>query len=411
VYGLENKRLFDQVDSLQQEMVEALMALIRVPAVAPDNGGDGEAAKAEVLMQLLSKVGFDKIESYDSDDSRVSGGKRPNIVAYLDGDPAQKRLWVVTHLDVVPAGEESFWKITKPFEPKVQDNCVFGRGSEDNGQPLVSGLFAAKALKQLGIRPKRSFGLAFVADEEQGSGYGIRHLLRQNIFRKDDLVVVPDSGRPTGDFIEISEKSLLWFKLVTIGKQAHGSLPNKGLNAHRVGMQAALEIDRRLHQKYSARDDYFDVPFSTFEPTRKDKNVDAVNIVPGEDVVYFDCRILPQYSLDEVLADVAAVTADLEAKTGAKITLELIQKESSPALKDGEPEVVELLKEALRQGRGVEASVGGVGGGTCAAFFRQAGIPAIVWSTIDEIPHQPDEYARIPAMVADAKTYALMACM
>jgi succinyl-diaminopimelate desuccinylase len=407
---LETQKIFDQIDALQQEMVDSLIKLLRVPAVAPENGGDGEQAKAQVLMQMLSKVGFDRIDRYDSDDPRVPSGKRPNILAYINGAPEEKRLWVITHLDVVPPGEESLWKITKPYKPKVQNNCVYGRGSEDNGQPLISSLFAAVALKRLGIKPKHTLGLAFVSDEEQGSGYGIRHLLKQNIFRQDDLVVVPDSGSPTGDFIEISEKNLLWFKLTTHGKQAHGSLPTKGLNAHRIGMQAALEIDKRLHEKYNARDDYFDVPYSTFEPTKKDKNVDAVNIVPGEDILYFDCRILPRYNPKDYLADIQAVISEIETQTGAKITLEIIQNEFSPALK-GEPQAVALLKRALKEGRGIEARVGGVGGGTCAAYFRKADIPAIVWSTIDEIPHQPDEYARIPAMVADAKTYVLMACL
>ena len=61
--------------------------------------------------------------------------------------------------------------------------------------------------------------------------------------------------------------------------------------------------------------------------------------------------------------------------------------------------------------RGLDATVGGIGGGTCAAFFRKQGIPAVVWSTIDEVAHQPDEYARIKNMVEDAKVFALLALM
>ena len=311
---LETQKLFQQVEALESEIVETLMQLIRVPAVGPENGGAGESAKAEILMQILSNVGFDRIERYDADDPRVPSGKRPNIVAYLDGKKNSKRLWVVTHLDVVPAGEESLWKITKPFEPKVQNGRVYGRGSEDNGGSLVASLFAVKALKLAGIKLNRTVALAFVSDEEQGSTMGIQHLLSKGIFRSDDLVIVPDSGSPKGDFIEIAEKSILWLKLITLGKQSHGSLPNKGLNAHRIGMQVALQLDTRLHEKYNARDDYFDVPYSTFEPTRKDKNVDAVNIVPGEDVLYFDCRILPQYNLDEVLKDIEKIKRRLRSE-------------------------------------------------------------------------------------------------
>ena len=408
---METQRLFQQVAALESEMVDALMQLIRVPAVGPESGGTGESSKAELLMQMLSKVGFDKIERYDANDQRVPSGKRPNIVAYLNGRTDSQRLWIVTHLDVVPAGEDSLWKITKPFEPKTQDGRVYGRGSEDNGQSLVASLFAAKAIKLLGIKPSRTIALAFVSDEEQGSEKGIQHLISEGLFRGDDLVIVPDSGRPKGDFIEIAEKSILWFKLVTIGKQSHGSLPNKGLNAHRIGMQVALQLDTWLHSKYNARDDYFDVPYSTFEPTRKEKNVDAVNIVPGEDTVYFDCRILPQYSLDNVLQDINKIRADFEEKTGAKIKLEILQRQASPPISNGNSEIVALLSEALLKARGTTVTVGGVGGGTCAAFFRNHGIPAIVWSTIDEVPHQPDEYTKIENIVEDAKVYALLAVM
>jgi len=408
---LETQKIFTQVESLQQEMVDTLTRLIRVPAVGPESGGEGEKAKAEVLMQILATVGFDKVERFDDSDHQVPSGKRPNIVAYINGESDSKRLWIVTHLDVVPAGEESLWKITKPFEPFLKDGCIYGRGSEDNGQSLVSSLYAAKALKKLGMKPKHTLALAFVSDEEQGSTKGIQHLISKGIFHKDDLVVVPDHGTPDGHFIEIAEKSILWLKFTTIGKQAHGSLPDKGLNAHRIGMQLALAVDTMLHQKYNAKDSYFDPEASTFEPTRKEKNVDAINIVPGEDVFYFDCRILPKYDVDQVLADIQVVKVDVEAKTGAKITVENVQKQPASKLVEANAEIVHLLRKALKIARGLESSVGGVGGGTCAAFFRQAGIPAVVWSTIDEVPHSPDEYSRVTNIVADAKVFALLATL
>jgi len=407
---MQNQTLFQQIEALKPEMTDALMRLIRVPAVGPESGGEGENAKAQVLLQILSEIGFDKVDRFDADDPRVPSGKRPNVAAFLEGE-TDERFWVVVHLDVVPSGEEALWKTAKPFEPVVTDGCVFGRGSEDNGQSLVAALFAAKALKQLGIKPKRTLALAFVADEEQGSVMGIQHLIGKGVFGKRDLVLVPDSGSPKGDFIEIAEKSILWFRLVTVGKQTHGSMPDKGLNAHRIGMQAALAVDALLHQKYSAKNEYFTEPASTFEPTRKDKNVDAVNIVPGEDVVYFDCRVLPMYDLDEVLLDVGRVAAGFESKTGAKIGIEVLQKQAAAQLLGEDSKMVVLLKEALKKARGLDARVGGIGGGTCAAFFRKAGIPAVVGSTIDEVAHQPDEYARVANMVEDAKVFALLAVM
>ena len=406
---MQNQKLFHEVEQLKAEMVEALMALIRLPAIGPENGGDGEFRKAEKLTQILEEADFDKIERYDAEDLRVSSGKRPNIIAYYYGETDARRLWIVTHMDVVPPGEESMWTVTKPFEPLLKDNRVYGRGSEDNGQSLIASFFAVKALKRLGVKPKRTVALAFVADEEQGSRLGIQHLIGKGLFGKGDLVVVPDSGNEAGSFIEITEKSILWLRIRTVGKQTHASLPNKGLNAHRVGMQVALALDKMLHEKYSLKNDQFDVPESTFEPTRKDKNVNAVNIIPGEDIAYFDCRILPNYNVDEILAEINRVTEEFEKKTGATIELEVLQRQVAPELKDGNSEIVALLKKAIKDARGLDAKVGGIGGGTCAAFFRKIGIPAVVWSSVDEVAHQPNEYAKIENMINDAKIFAVLA--
>ena len=407
---MSSREVFSEVEGLKNEMVEALKQLISVPAVAPENGGEGELAKAEKLIQLIASAGFSRVERYDAMDQRVPGGKRPNIVAYLEGEVETPRLWVVTHLDVVPA-DASTWKVTEPFMPISTRDRVYGRGSEDNGQAVVAALYAVKALAHLGRKPKRTFAVAFVSDEEQGSTYGIQHLIKLGLFNASDLVVVPDGGSGDGAFIEVAEKSLLWFKLQTTGRQVHASLPNRGLNAHRVGMQVALALDQKLHEKYSLKDSFYTVPESTFEPTKKERNVDAVNIVPGEDIVYFDCRILPDYEIDDVLATVAELTENYAKKTGATVKVEVIQKQAAPPMKNTDAPVVTLLKQALKEARGLNATVGGIGGGTCAAFFRKAGIPAAVWSTIDEVAHQPDEYAKIENLVEDAKVFALLALL
>ncbi len=158
---MQNQHLLKEIESLKPEMVAALAELVRVPAVAPENGGNGETQKAEKLMEILGTVGFDRIEHHDSSDSRVSSGKRPNIIAYLNGESDAQRLWVVTHLDVVPPGEDSLWTVTKPFEPLVLEDKVYGRGSEDNGQSLVASLFAVAALKRLGVKPKLTVAFGF----------------------------------------------------------------------------------------------------------------------------------------------------------------------------------------------------------------------------------------------------------
>lgn len=401
--------LLSIVESERNEMVNALMELIRVPAIAPQSGGEGELKKAERLAQILKASGLDSIMRYDSVDDRVPSGIRPNVVAYYEGENTNERLWIITHLDVVPAGEESAWTISKPFEPRVENDRIYGRGAEDNGQSLIASVFAVKALKKLNIKPKRTIALCFVADEEQGNIHGIQHLIKQNLFADDDLIVVPDSGEGDGSFIEISEKSGVWLKVRTLGIQTHASRPNKGLNAHRIGMQYALALDEMLHEEYALTDPYFDPPESTFEPTMKDRNVDAINIAPGEDTIYFDCRILPRYNVDEILTRIQELASQYEKTTGAKIEIETVYKSVAPTPTDPNAKIVSLLEDALKRVRQVKPRIGGIGGGTCAAYFRQINIPAVVWSTVDETAHQPNEYAKISNLVDDAKTFAALA--
>ena len=403
------QQINSEAERLRNEMTHALSELIRIPAIGPENGGEGESEKAKKLRQILGTIGFDKIESYDAEDKRVPSKKRPNIVAYYYGENKAERLWIISHLDIVPPGEETLWTVTKPYEPKVKDDRIYGRGSEDNGQSMVASMFAVKILKNLGIKPKRTVALAFVSDEEHGSEYGIQHLIAQKLIRKDDLIVVPDGGSEDGSFIEISEKSALWLKIRTIGAQTHASRPHKGLNAHRIGMEYALSLDKMLHEKYPLKDEYFDPPESTFEPTMKEKNVDAINIVPGEDVSYVDCRILPNYDLGEVLKDIRELAGNYEKRTGAKINVEIVQKSVAPKPTDAEARIVTALEEVIENVRKVKPKVGGIGGGTCAAFFRKINIPAVVWCTIDETAHQPNEYSKIKNLADDAEVYVHLA--
>lgn len=406
---MQYSNILSEVDRQKDDMVNALIELIRIPAIAPENGGEGETKKAEKLMQLLKGMNFDKIEHFDAEDNRVPSKKRPNIVAYSYGENTSERLWIITHLDVVPPGENSLWTVTKPFEPTIHEERVYGRGSEDNGQSMIASIFAIKALKNLKIRPKRTVALAFVADEEQGSRHGIQYLAKQGVFKENDLIVVPDGGNEDGSFIEIAEKSALWFRVRTIGKQTHASMPDKGLNAHRIGMEYASALDKMLHEKYSLRNQYFNPPESTFEPTKKERNVDAVNIIPGEDITYFDCRILPDYNLEEILNEIEELAKEYEKKTGATIKIEVLQKSIAPKPTDANAKIVTMLKNAIREIKKVEPKAGGIGGGTCAAFFRRINIPAVVWSTIDETAHQPNEYTKIENMVNDAKIFAFLA--
>ena len=327
------------VESYRDEMVKVMCNLIRIKAISPDVGGEGELDKAEYIQSLLD--GFE-VERFDAEDKRAKGGIRPNIVAKMEGKE-DRMVWIVSHMDVVPEGDPALWQ-TPPFEPVIKDGKIYGRGAEDNNQAIVSSIFAGKTILKLGEKPKLGLGLVFVSDEETGSKYGIQYLIKKGIFDKDDLIVVPDAGNERGDEIEIAEKSIVWIKFKVHGIQSHASTPK--LNANRRAMKFLLELDRVLHERFNAKNELFNPPYSTFEPTKREKNVDNINTIPGLDVSYLDCRILPEYDVDEVIKVIEEVKKKYELRDKMPIEMEIIQKESSPPTPE-DSEVVLKLKKAI----------------------------------------------------------------
>jgi len=391
------------IEDSREDIVQFMVEMLKIKAVNPDGGGKGEYERAMFVQKWVEDLGC-KVTRYDIPDSRVPEGVRVNLTSIIEGQDTSRTLWLASHLDTVPEGSRELWT-TDPYDPIVKEGKIFARGSEDNGQAIASTLFAFKALKESGAKPHMNIGIVSVSDEESGSKYGVIPLLEKRVFKAEDMALVPDTGCSDGSEIEIAEKSILWLKITTRGKQVHGSLPHKGLNAHRVGMKLALELDELLHKKYSTTDSLFDPPPSTFEPTKHELNVENINTVPGVDVQYFDCRVLPRYPLTEVMEDIEMAKSRLEKETGAKIELTPVQFEENTAPTPMESEIVQRLKAALKQLRGLDARPVGIGGGTVGLYFRRKGIHTAVWSTLDDMAHQPNEYCKIDNMVNDAKVF------
>jgi succinyl-diaminopimelate desuccinylase len=396
-------KVASSVEADSQAIQDFFVRMLRIKAVNPRMGGSGEMERAQFLEGFLKENGL-QVTRTEVKDGGAPGGVRPNLSAKLEGKD-RRNLWFVSHMDTVPEGSRDLWK-TDPFEPTIKDGKIIARGAEDDGQSLVASLFALLTLKKLEAELPFNVGVWFVADEEFASNYGIKALLQQRLFRKDDLVVVPDSGTPSGRDIEIAEKGLLWMKVTTRGKQVHASVPEKGLNAHRVGMELALELDGLLHRKYRKRDSLYDYPLSSFEPTKVEANVGNVNTVPGLDVFYFDCRVLPEYNLDDVERDARAKISQYSRKYRTKITYEEVEKEPAGPATSRDSEVAVLLSRAVSKVAKVRPRFTGIGGQTVGNLFRRDGIPTVVWSTIDDVPHEPNEYSRISNLINDTKVFA-----
>lgn len=382
--------------------LELQTCLTAFPAIGPENGGQGELAKAEFVESILgnAKINFQR---YDSPDPRVESGKRPNIVAIAPGR-ANRKLWLFGHLDVVPPGDLSTWD-SDPWIVRHDGDLIYGRGVEDNQQAVTSMLLLAEALSTLRITPELGLGLVFMADEERGSGHGLAWLLRTapHLFQPEDYYIVPDGGSPDATQAEIAEKAQLWLRFIIGGRQCHASTPAEGVNALTAASRVIL-AEQELARIFPERDNLFIPPVSTFTPTLHEANVPAINILPGKDIFYMDCRILPEVNPDAVLSEAARIASKIAENLGATATVEIVHSQQSSSTPADCPCML-ALKDAVKQVYGVELRPVGIGGATVAAMLREKGLAAVVWSKIFNTCHQANECSSLSATCGDAAVF------
>jgi succinyl-diaminopimelate desuccinylase len=396
----------ERIDSCESAMIDMQIALTALPAMSPDNGGNGESEKAKYLSSCLKKMNFPELIELHAPDERVSSGVRPNLILKIHGKNMEKTTWVLTHMDIVPPGDPSLWD-ENPFVGYVKNGRVYGRGTEDNQQDMIASIFAAKTFLDEGVIPETSIGLAFVSDEETSSRFGLSYVInhRENPFQKTDRILVPDLGNPDGTLIEIVEKSICWIRFKTTGKQCHASLPHLGKNAFQAASHLVARLNQ-LHDIFDDRDAFFEPPMSTFQSTKKEPNIPNINTIPGEDIFYMDSRILPQYPLSEVLSVMRSIADDIETHFDVAVEITPVQKIQAPPSTRHDAPVVLALQEAVKDVYRVEAFPGGYGAGTVAAVFRTHGYPAVVWSKVTCMAHQPNENCVIANMLGNAKVFS-----
>lgn len=396
-------RLRWRMEGYRKAMIELQRDLTAVNAVGPAGGGEGEWHRAAFLKETLAAYGLGYAQEYNAVDPQAYNDQRPNFAVRIEGRQSSPTVWVMVHLDTVPPGDPALWE-TPPFDMVEKEGRIYGRGVEDNQQGITSAVFAARTLLDEGLTPTSDVGLLFVSDEESGNRFGLEYVLAQNpgLVRPTDLVLVPDFGGPEGLDIEVAEKSIMHLEFTILGRQAHASMPEAAANAHRAAAHLVVQLDGRLHGRFSQVDPIFQPPTSTFEPTRHDANVPNVNTIPGLDHLYFDCRILPGEDLQEVQAEAEAVAAEIQEEFGVEVLVDYpVLLPAAPPTPAGAP-VVAAVKEAVAAVKGKEPRTIGIGGGTVAAVFRRQGIPAVAWMTCDLTAHQPNEYCVVDNMVDDA---------
>ncbi len=384
-------------------MIKLVKEMVAIPAVNPNMGGSGEYQIVQWLAAILKSYDLD-YRFFEVPDSRVAEGKRLNLITVWPGKDTTKTLWFFAHTDTVSPGDLSAWQ-TDPFCAVEKDGRIYGLGAEDNGQGLISSLMACIILKEQNIIPGCNIGFIFAADEETGSKYGLKAIADSDFFGANDEAVVPDGGNAQGTFIEIAEKSMCALQFNITGKQAHASMPDLAINAFSIGMRLAIEVEDILKARYSDYNALYNPPYSTFEYTQKFANVASNNIIPGKDSFIMNMRVLPEHNLDEILTLIRNIAGRYEYEYKVKVDFDLINKTIAPPPTAPDAPLVQKLAATLAETGLENIILGGIGGGTCAEFLRRAGLNAVVWSSLDGLAHQPNEYVIVDNLIKDTNVF------
>ncbi len=155
---MNNTNLDNKIVELKDEIIKGIQGVVRIKSVEEKDGSEfpfGEGVHNSLLycLKLSEELGF-KTKNVD------------NMVGYAEYGTGDELVAVLGHLDVVPEGDG--WTYP-PYGGEVHDGKIYGRGTIDNKGPVIAALYALKAVKDLAIPLKRRVRVIFGLNEETGS--------------------------------------------------------------------------------------------------------------------------------------------------------------------------------------------------------------------------------------------------
>lgn len=168
------------VDEHRQEFLQAVSELVRIPTENRPPRGD-ELAGQEYLRRLMTRFGLetdlfnlDEVEGLTEHPAYWPGREytdRPNLVGIFRGSGGGRSLGFSSHMDTASC-DPLPWEESEPFRGEVKEGRLYGRGSYDMKGGLIASLYAARAVRELGISLRGDVFIESVVDEEWGGSNG-----------------------------------------------------------------------------------------------------------------------------------------------------------------------------------------------------------------------------------------------
>lgn len=235
-------KIIDAVDQGFAEQIDFLAELVRFPSL---RGCEADAQEFMAEAYRESGLEVDQWKINIGDLENMSGYSPQHttfenacgvVATHSPKTTIGKSLILNGHIDVVPTGPIDMWT-TPPFEPRIKDGCMYGRGAGDMKAGLVANLFALKAISKAGFQPAAPVYLQSVIEEES-TGNGALATIQRGY--QADAVLITEPG---GDMIESANVGVIWLQVEIRGRPAHAAYAGTGFNA----IEACYPIIEALH--------------------------------------------------------------------------------------------------------------------------------------------------------------------
>ncbi len=345
-----------------------------------------ELPMAKWIRDYLEDIGADvELQIVEKD--------RANVIGKM-GDGRGPGLLLSGHMDVVLAGDPTLWKITTPFEGRVKNGRLYGRGACDMKGPDACILEAAKALSRERLR--RQLTLSFTAGEDTGGWYVKKVIEEGKVTRRDARMgIIPE---PSMMEVIRTHKGVGSIRIMVRGKAAHSSRPELGVNA--INKASDLLQELRLLQGRLNEEPHPLLGPTTVECTLINGGF-KTNIIPDQCTLNLNTRLIPGHEKPTVsrgwIRDAIEACKAHDPQFKADI---LNVTTSKPLDVPEDSEVVKLLTTMLkRQPRGAPYY-------TEAVNYTAVGIPTVICGpgNINQA-HTPDEYITLKQLELGVKIF------
>ena len=366
---------------------QTLADLVRINSINPSlmPGGAGEREIAAYVTKAMQQFGMD-IAQHEPMPRRIS------VVGTLRGTGGGKSLMLNGHVDTV--GVEN---MSDPFSAEIRNGKLYGRGAYDMKGSVAAMLTAVKALRDAGLSLKGDLLLAAVADEEYAS-LGTADIAARY---KPDAAIVAE---PTELQLALAHKGFVWLEVTTIGKAAHGSRPQLGIDANMKMGRFLHELDR-LEQNLRTRAPHPLVGPPTLHAAMINGGRE-MSVIADRCELRIERRTIPGETEKQTIGEMHALLDRLTASDESFHATVKSFFAREPFEVAADAPIVKAIQSAAAHVLQRQIESGGVSFWTDAALLASAGIPTVVFGPIGAGAHAAEEWIDLQSVEQAAAIYA-----